>query len=83
MFGQQPGFVGALFCVQGRERAVITFWRDRAAVDALATSESYRATVNEIGAAGFLRGSQTTEVLDLHMDIDVAHVALIGDLGDK
>jgi hypothetical protein len=66
MFQRQRGFVAALFCGRGRERAVITLWRDRAAVDALDTSETYRATVTEIEAAGFLQGEQTTEIFDLH-----------------
>lgn len=66
MFQRQRGFVAALFCGQGRERTVITLWGDRAAVDALDTSETYRATVSEIEAAGFLRGAQTTEIFELH-----------------
>jgi hypothetical protein len=66
MFQLQRGFVAALFCGQERERAVITLWRDRAAVDALDTSETYRATVSEIEAASFLRGAQTTEIFELH-----------------
>jgi hypothetical protein len=65
MFQRQSGFVAALFCGQGRERTVLTLWRDHAAVDALDTSETYRATVSEIEAAGFLQGSQTTEILNL------------------
>ncbi len=66
MFRRQAGFVAALFCGEGRARVVITFWRDRAAVDGLSASETYRATVSEIEAAGFLRGSQTTEIFQLH-----------------
>jgi heme-degrading monooxygenase HmoA len=65
MFQQQAGFVAALFCGEGRVRMVVTLWRDRAAVDALSASETYRETVSEIEAAGFLQGSQTTEVFDL------------------
>jgi hypothetical protein len=65
MFQRQAGFVAALFCGEGRVRVVVTLWRDRAAVDALSASEMYRETVSEIEAAGFLEGSQTTEVFDL------------------
>jgi heme-degrading monooxygenase HmoA len=66
MFERQAGFVAALFCGEGSVRVVITLWRDRAAVDALSASETYRATVSAIEAAGFLEGSQTTEVFQLH-----------------
>ena len=66
MFQRQAGFVAALFCGEGHVRVVMTFWRDRAAVDALSASETYRETVSEIQLAGFLQGSQTTEVFDLH-----------------
>jgi heme-degrading monooxygenase HmoA len=66
MFHRQPGFVTALFCGEGRVRVVVTLWRDRAAVDALRASDTYRETVSEIEAAGFLQGSQTTEIFELH-----------------
>lgn len=69
MFRRQSGFVAALFCGQGRERTVITLWRDRAAIDALDSSETYRATVSAIEAAGFLQGLQRTEIFDLHSHI--------------
>jgi heme-degrading monooxygenase HmoA len=65
MFQRQAGFVAALFCGQASSRVVITLWRGRAAVDALRTSETYRETVSEIEAAGFLQGSQTTDIFDL------------------
>jgi heme-degrading monooxygenase HmoA len=66
MFQRQAGFVAALFYGAGRRRVVLTLWRDRAAVDALRASETYRETVREIEAAGFLEGSQTTEIFELH-----------------
>jgi heme-degrading monooxygenase HmoA len=66
MFQRQAGFVAALFCGEGRVRVVLTLWRNRGAVDALRASETYRETVSEIEAAGFLQGSQTTEIFELH-----------------
>ncbi len=77
MFRVQQGFVG---CVMGRDpdperesgRAwVLTLWRDRAAVDALAASPLYRSTVDAILAAGLLAGEQSTEVSEVHL-LDIA-----------
>jgi heme-degrading monooxygenase HmoA len=65
MFRAQPGFAGALFAALGAERAVITLWHDLAAVDALEHSKSYKATVAEIEATGFLQGPSTVEVFEL------------------
>ena len=65
MFRTQPGFVGVLFAAHGAERAVITLWHDRAAAEALDHSRTYRATVAEIEATGFLRGDSEVEVLEL------------------
>jgi heme-degrading monooxygenase HmoA len=65
MFRAQPGFVAVLFASHGAERAVITFWEDWDAADALGASESYEATVKEIEAAGFLRGEQSVEAFAL------------------
>jgi heme-degrading monooxygenase HmoA len=71
MFRAQPGFAGVFFAARGDERAVITLWRDSAAVLALHRSESYRATVAEIEATGFLAQRGVVEVLDneeLHLE---------------
>jgi heme-degrading monooxygenase HmoA len=65
MFRAQPGFAGVLFAGQGSERVVITLWRDVAAAEALERSETYKATVAEIQATGFLRGDSSVEVLEL------------------
>jgi heme-degrading monooxygenase HmoA len=75
MFHAQPGFLGV---VMGRDvdrdpdpgtnRAwVLTLWQDQAAVDALAASPTYQATVAAILAAGLLAGEQTTEVSAVHL----------------
>jgi hypothetical protein len=65
MFEAQPGFSGVLFAAHGSERIVITLWRDRASAEALDHSQTYRATVEEIEATGFLNGQSAVEVLEL------------------
>src|SRR5262245_6708677 len=65
MFRAQPGFVGVLFAAHRAERAVITLWRDLASVEALDQSQTYKATVAEIEATGFLQGQSVVEVLEL------------------
>lgn len=66
MFKAQPGFRGALFGRAGCECAVVTLWESSAAADALEASASYRETVAEINAAGFLWGISLTARRDLH-----------------
>lgn len=63
MFRRQPGCCGVVMARTAEGRAVVTFWRDQAAVDALGASEEYLETVAAIGAAGFLTGEQTVEVM--------------------
>ncbi|GAA1576841.1 hypothetical protein GCM10009789_32980 [Kribbella sancticallisti] len=63
MFRRQDGIRAAFLVRPETGRAVITFWRDMAAVDALARSEDYLQTVEAILAAGFLRPPQTVELL--------------------
>ena len=65
MFRAQPGFVGVLFAANLAERAVITLWRDIASAQRLDQSETYKSTVAEIEATGFLRGESSVEVLEL------------------
>jgi heme-degrading monooxygenase HmoA len=65
MFQTQPGFAAVLFTSHETERAVITLWESWDCVDALGASPSYRATVKDIEAAGFLRGEQSVEVFAL------------------
>lgn len=66
MFRQQPGFLGVLFVGMGVQRAVVSFWRDAAAVDALGSSDSYRETVARISARGLLEGESVTEIWPIH-----------------
>lgn len=65
MFRQQAGFGGVLFVADRGERIVITLWRDLASVAALEDSSSYRATVAEIEATGFITGRSSVEVFEL------------------
>ena len=65
MFREQSGFVGVLFTANLSERAVITLWRDLASAQKLDQSDTYKSTVAEIEAAGFLRGESSVEVLEL------------------
>jgi heme-degrading monooxygenase HmoA len=65
MFREQPGFVGVLFAANLAERTVITLWRDIASAQRLDQSETYKSTVAEIEATGFLRGESSVEVLEL------------------
>ncbi len=58
MLRRQPAFRGAVFAASGDDYLVITFWRDREAVDRLNASEEYRDTVGRIIKAGFLAGDQ-------------------------
>ncbi len=66
MFRAQQGFLGVLFAGAGPPRAVLSFWKDQHAVDALASSPSYGETVARILATGMLAGETTTEILELH-----------------
>jgi hypothetical protein len=65
MFREQAGFAGVLFAANGAERAVMTLWRDLAAARGLDRSDTYRSTVAEIEATGFLRGESTVELFEL------------------
>jgi heme-degrading monooxygenase HmoA len=65
MFREQPGFAGVLFAANLTERAVITLWHDIASAQRLDQSETYKSTVAEIEATGFLRGASTIEVFEL------------------
>jgi heme-degrading monooxygenase HmoA len=65
MFREQQGFAGVLFAASGAERAVITLWQDIASAERLDRSDTYKSTVAEIEATGFLRGESTVEVFEL------------------
>jgi heme-degrading monooxygenase HmoA len=63
MFKRQEGFEGVVFARSGADCAVITFWRDASALEALAGSRSYCETVEALGATGILTGEAVVEVL--------------------
>jgi heme-degrading monooxygenase HmoA len=65
MFRDQPGFLGVLFGANPGQRTVITLWRDLASAQRLDQSATYKSTVADIEATGFLRGESTVEVLEL------------------
>jgi heme-degrading monooxygenase HmoA len=65
MFQTQQGFAGVLFAREGASCAVISFWRDAAAVDALASSASYRETATALADTGMLVGEASVEVFEL------------------
>jgi heme-degrading monooxygenase HmoA len=65
MFKAHEGCCGVLFAADADERIVITLWTSRAAAEALDRSAVYRATVEAIEAAGFLRPPQHVELLDV------------------
>jgi heme-degrading monooxygenase HmoA len=67
MFRDQRGYKGVLFTTApDGGRAVISFWQDQHAVDALDSSESYRETASALDATGILQGEQTVELLTVH-----------------
>ena len=67
MFRQQPGCYGVLFVrmSDGSGAAACTFWEDRGAIDRLAKSPTYQATVARLLATGLLTGTQSVEVFDV------------------
>ena len=66
MFRAQPGFAGVLFARDAASCAVISCWRDAAAVDAFARSASYHDTATALAATGMLVGEASVEVFELH-----------------
>jgi heme-degrading monooxygenase HmoA len=67
MFRQQAGCYGVVFVrtVDGSGAAACTFWQDRDAIERLATSRTYQATVARLQATGLLTGTQHVEVFDV------------------
>src|SRR5262245_51362837 len=58
MFKEQTGFVGVLMLREHEKCQVITIWQSPEAVEALGSSPTYRETVEQIVAEGFIRGGQ-------------------------
>lgn len=67
MFRAQPGCCGVLFVrmADGSGAAACSFWDDQDAINRLATSPTYQATMRRIIASGFLTGSQSVEVFEV------------------
>ena len=63
MFRRQDGIRAVFFVRTATGRAVISVWRDLAAVEALGQSSDYLETVEAIRAADFLRPPWTVELL--------------------
>jgi heme-degrading monooxygenase HmoA len=81
MLRRQPGFLGVLFSREAYDRAAsITIWEDVGAVEALASSPSYRRTARELAESGLLVGEQSEEVFEVEGG-DLRPEALLGALG--
>lgn len=67
MFRQQPGCRGVLFvrASGGSGAAACSFWDDRAAIEQLATSPTYQATVARLLGTGLLTGTQRVDVFEI------------------
>jgi heme-degrading monooxygenase HmoA len=65
MFRSQQGFVGLLLGRQRADRVVISLWRNLSSAQALDESQTYKTTVAEIEATGFIVGPSTVEVLEV------------------
>ena len=81
MLRRQPGFLGVLFVHQAEDRAAsLTIWEDTGAVEALASSPSYRRTVRELEESDLLTGEQSEEVIEV-VGEELRPEALLGALG--
>ncbi len=65
MFRQQPGFLGVFFLRGYRDCTVLSLWIDSSAIEALATSTTYQATVRQLQASGLLRGQSSVELFEV------------------
>jgi heme-degrading monooxygenase HmoA len=74
MFARQPGYRGVLMLGNGSERTVISLWDQTADAEALGRSRDYLDTVQDILAAGFIRGEQTLTVMQVDLT-DLTNIA--------
>ena len=80
MLRRQPGFLGVLFSREADDRAAsITIWEDVGAVEALASSPSYRRAARDLAESGLLVGEQSEEVFEVEGG-DLRPEALLGAL---
>ena len=77
MLRDQAGCEGVHFvALSGGRQAVLTFWKDDCSVLMLEHSESYRASVAEVQAAGVLVGAPSVRTIALDGDIAETLMAL-------
>jgi heme-degrading monooxygenase HmoA len=66
MLHKQSGFLAVLFLRQtGDHAASLTIWEDSGAVEAVASSPSYRRVVRELVGGDLLAGEQSEEVFEV------------------
>lgn len=81
MFNRQQGFLGVICSRLGAEVAVLSFWRDEAALDALDTSATYQHTVGRIGETGILIGDSVLDIFEIHAGVLHSASALLAQVG--
>lgn len=80
-FQRQQGFLGVICSRLGDDVAVLSFWRDEAAVDALDTSATSQHAVPTIGETGFLIGDSGLDVFEIHAGVVHRASALVAQDG--
>ena len=65
LFRKQQGFLGVFFLGKQKDRAVLTIWKDKSSVGALAHSSTYQETSTQLGATGILVGKTSVEVFEV------------------
>jgi len=78
MFRAQQGFQAVIYSRSGGEVAVLSFWDDQAALDALDVSPTYAHAVASIEATGFLRGESVLDVFEIHAGVIETAARLAG-----
>jgi heme-degrading monooxygenase HmoA len=81
MFNGQQGFLGVVCSRLGAEVAVLSFWRDEAALDALDTSATYQHAVGTTGETGFLIGDSVLDVFETHVGVLHSASASLAQVG--
>ena len=65
MFGELPGCLGQVHAVRDDEWITQTYWESPFHIESATASERYQDVVARIVAAGFLRGTPSTEVFEV------------------
>src|SRR5438270_7153684 len=66
MFREQRGYRGCIMARRDQYCEVLTLWDDQEAIEALAISDSYNATVAKIRSAGFIVEELGTMIMATH-----------------